>query len=38
VSLSLNGSVHVFGDDGERIATVRSHPGVNVEIAEEASS
>jgi multiple sugar transport system ATP-binding protein len=38
VSLSLNGSVHVFGDDGERIATVLSHPGVNVEIAEEASS
>jgi multiple sugar transport system ATP-binding protein len=37
VSLSLNGSVHVFGDDDERIATVLSHPGVNAEIVEEAS-
>jgi multiple sugar transport system ATP-binding protein len=36
VSLSLNGSVHVFGEDGERIATVLSHPGVNVEIAGES--
>ena len=38
VLLSINGSVHVFGEDGERIATALSHPGVNVEIAEEASS
>jgi multiple sugar transport system ATP-binding protein len=36
VSLSLNGSVHVFGDDGERIATALSHPGVKVEIAGES--
>jgi multiple sugar transport system ATP-binding protein len=36
VSLSLNGSVHVFGEDGERIATVLFHPGVNVEIAGES--
>jgi multiple sugar transport system ATP-binding protein len=36
VSLSLNGSVHVFGEDGERIATVLSHPAVNVEIAGES--
>jgi hypothetical protein len=36
VSLSLNGSVHVFGDDGARIATVLSHPGVSVEIAGES--
>jgi multiple sugar transport system ATP-binding protein len=36
VSLSLNGSVHVFGEDGERIATVLSHPGLDVEIAGES--
>jgi multiple sugar transport system ATP-binding protein len=35
VSLSLNGSVHVFGEDGSRIATALSHPGVDVEIAGE---
>jgi multiple sugar transport system ATP-binding protein len=37
VSLSLNGSVHAFGEDGARIATVtalaRGATGVNVEIA-----
>jgi multiple sugar transport system ATP-binding protein len=37
VLLSLNGSVHVFGEDGERITTVLSHPGVNVEIAGESA-
>jgi multiple sugar transport system ATP-binding protein len=36
VSLSLNGSVHVFGEDSERIATVLSHPGVDIEIAGES--
>jgi multiple sugar transport system ATP-binding protein len=36
VSLSLNGSVHVFGEDGARIATVLSHPGVSIEIAGES--
>jgi multiple sugar transport system ATP-binding protein len=36
VSLSLNGSVHVFGEHGGRIKTVLSHPGVNVEIAGES--
>jgi multiple sugar transport system ATP-binding protein len=37
VSLSLNGSVHVFGDDGARIATVtalaRGATGANIEIS-----
>jgi multiple sugar transport system ATP-binding protein len=37
VSLSLKGPVHVFGDDGARIATVtavdRGPTGVNVEVA-----
>jgi multiple sugar transport system ATP-binding protein len=37
VLLSLNGSVHVFGADGARIATVLAHPtGMNVEIAGES--
>jgi multiple sugar transport system ATP-binding protein len=36
VSLSLNGSVHVFGEDGERITTVLSHPVLKVEIAGES--
>jgi multiple sugar transport system ATP-binding protein len=37
VSLSVNGNVHIFGDDGERIATVttlaRGATGANIEIA-----
>jgi multiple sugar transport system ATP-binding protein len=36
VSLSVNGSVHVFGDDGTRIATVLAHQaGVNIGVAGE---
>jgi multiple sugar transport system ATP-binding protein len=33
VSLSLDGSVHLFGDDGARIATVVPHAGVDIEVA-----
>jgi multiple sugar transport system ATP-binding protein len=35
VSLSLDGNVHVFGDDGARIATVLV-PGIGVEVAGES--
>jgi multiple sugar transport system ATP-binding protein len=38
VSRSLSGSVHVFGDDGTRIATVVSRPGVDSRLPAEASS
>jgi multiple sugar transport system ATP-binding protein len=37
VSLSLNGSVHVFDDDGARIATILAHQAdMNIEVAEES--
>jgi multiple sugar transport system ATP-binding protein len=38
VSLSLSGSVHVFRDDGTRIATVLSRPRVDSRLPAEASS
>jgi multiple sugar transport system ATP-binding protein len=39
VSLELKGSVHVFGEEGERIATVLAHQaGMNIELAEGSGS
>jgi multiple sugar transport system ATP-binding protein len=38
VSLSLSGSVHVFGGDDTRIATVSPRPGVDSRLPAEASS